>query len=435
MKVGETLERDPAAYQLVNNGQARIADRTDERVLRELKGELSSFVCEGQFADGMQLILSSYLGSLGQTGQKAAWVSGFFGSGKSHLLKMLGHLWQDTRFADGSTARGLVPGLPEELRHLLRELDTAGRRAGGLLAAAGALPSGSTDNVRLTVAGVLLRAAGLPDQYAPAQFCLWLHEQGQLRRVKDVVEATGRAWLAELNNLYVSGPIARALIECDPHFAANDAEARKTIREQFPQRTSDITTSEFLSTFKRALRFAGKDGKPPCTVLILDEVQQYIGDSNGRSTLLTEVVEAVSKQLDSHVIVVGAGQSALTSVKLLGKLMDRFTIRVASPTPTSKRSRGGSCSRRRPARSARFARRSRRTPERSPGNSRGRASPRARTIAAWSWTTTRCSRFGAASGSTASARSMPPAPAASSARSFASSTMRWPSCRTGPLGR
>src|SRR5690606_11606179 len=50
--------------------------------------------------------------------------------------------------------------------------------------------------------------------------------------------------------------------------------------------------------------------------------------SNDRSVLVTEVAEAISKQLDSHVIVVCAGQSALTDVPLLQKLMDRFTIRV-----------------------------------------------------------------------------------------------------------
>jgi hypothetical protein len=329
MKVRDTLQRDPAIQPLVNNGQARIADKTDEKVLQELKGELSTFVCEGQFAEGIQGIVSTYLGGLGQTSQRAAWVSGFFGSGKSHLLKMLAHLWQDTPFPDGSTARSLVPALPEEIRHLFRELDTAGRRAGGLLAAAGALPSGTTDNVRLTVIGILLRAVGLPEQYAPAQFCLWLREQGYLERVKVAVEAAGKTWSAELNNLYVSSPIARAVIDCDPHFAASEAEARKTIREQFPQRTSDIDTGQFLSTIKRALALAGRDGKLPCTVLILDEVQQYIGDSSERSTFVTEVAEAVSKQMDSQIIVVGAGQSALTDVPLLHKLMDRFTIRVA----------------------------------------------------------------------------------------------------------
>ena len=328
MKIKDVLQRDPATHPLVNHGQARISDRADEKVLAELRGELSTFVCEGQFADGIQRILTSYLAGLSQTSQKGAWVSGFFGSGKSHLLKMLCHLWADTRFPGGASARSLVPSMPDEIRNLLRELDTAGKRAGGLLAAAGALPGGTTDHVRLTILSVLLRGVGLPDQYPQAQFSLWLHEQGYLDRVKGAVEQAGKAWPSELNNLYVSGLIARALRECDPAFAANEADARKTIREQFPTRTTDITTAEFLTACKRALKLVGRDGRLPCTILVLDEVQQYIGDSNDRSTLITEVVEAVSKQLDSHIIVVGAGQSALTEVPRLQKLMDRFTIRV-----------------------------------------------------------------------------------------------------------
>jgi hypothetical protein len=329
MKIKDVLQRDPATHPLVNQGQARIADKTNEKVVEELRGELSTFVCEGQYADGIQRIISSYLTNLNQTSQKGAWVSGFFGSGKSHLLKMLCHLWQDTPFPDGSTARSLVPSIPEDLRNLLRELDTAGKRGSGLLAAAGSLPSGTTDNVRLTVLSVLLRGVGLPDQYAQAQFCLWLHDQDYFNSVKASIEKAGKDWTAELNNLYVSGLIARAVTACDPKFAANETEARKTIRETFPPRNTDITTAEFLTTFKRALKLKGRDGRLPCTVLVLDEVQQYIGDSNDRSMLVTEVAEAVSKQLDSNVIVVGAGQSALTDVRLLHKLMDRFTIRVS----------------------------------------------------------------------------------------------------------
>src|SRR5690348_16454918 len=157
MIIKDVLQRDPSDP-LVNQGQARIADRANQKVVQELKGELSMFICEGQYADGMQRIIESYLANLRQTSQKAAWVSGFFGSGKSHFLKMLAHLWQDTKFDDGgSTARTLVKSMPDELRNLLRELDTAGKRAGGLLAAPGALPSGTTDNVRLTILGVLLR--------------------------------------------------------------------------------------------------------------------------------------------------------------------------------------------------------------------------------------------------------------------------------------
>jgi hypothetical protein len=328
MKIKEILQRDPSTHPLVNHGQARIADKSNDKVFEELRGELSTFVCEGQYADGIQRILSSFLSNLTQTSQKAAWVSGFFGSGKSHLLKMLCHLWADTRFPDGATARSLVQSMPDEVRELLRELDTAGRRAGGLLAAAGALPSGTTDNVRLTILAVLLRGVGLPDQYPQAQFCLWLHDQGWFEKVKGAVDAAGKQWMSELNNLYVSSHIARALISCDSNFAADEKDARNTLKTQFPPRTTDITTDEFLRTIKRVLKLAGRDGRTPCTILVLDEVQQYISDSNDRSTLVTEVTEALSKQLDSQVLVVASGQSALTSVQKLHKLMDRYTIRV-----------------------------------------------------------------------------------------------------------
>jgi hypothetical protein len=327
--IRDTLLRDPSREGLVNNGQARIANETaDDRVVAELRGELATFVCEGQYEDGMVKFLSSYLASRSQTHQKAAWVSGFFGSGKSHLLKMLCHLWVDTRFSDGATARAIVPDLPEEVRDLLRELDVAGKRSGGLLAAAGTLPAGTTENVRLSVLSILLRACGLPTQYPQAQFHLWLEERGLLAKVRGAVEGAGKTWMQELNNLYVSPLIAKGLRAADANFATSEAAAKEILKTQFPLRSSDLATDEFLAMFKRVLRRAGKDGQIPCTILILDETQQYIGDSETRSVLITEIAEAVSKQLDSQVMLVAAGQSALTGVKLLHKLLDRFTIRI-----------------------------------------------------------------------------------------------------------
>ena len=328
MKIKDALQRDPASHPLVNQGQARISDSRNERAQSELRGELETFVCEGQYADGVQKIIRSFLDNIGKTSQRGAWVSGFFGSGKSHLLKMLCHLWQDTSFLDGATARSLVPSIPEDLRALLRELDTAGKRAGGLIAAAGALPSGTTDNVRLTILSILLRAVGLPEQYPQARFCLWLHSQCQFDQVRAVVEASGKPFERELNNLYVSGPIARAVMAIDANFATSEAEAKQLLKAQFSPQTSDITTEQFLLVAKEALKLRAKDGRLPCTLLILDEAQQYIGDSQQRASLLTEVTEAASKQLDSHVMVVAAGQSALTEIQLLTYLLDRFTIRV-----------------------------------------------------------------------------------------------------------
>ncbi len=225
MLLKEVLLRDPSRNPLANNGQARIQNEaSDEKMLAQLRGELSSFVCKGQYGDGMLRILESFLRSQSQASVKAAWVSGFYGSGKSHLLKMLCHLWQNTVFPDGATARSLVPDLPEEIRNALLELDIAGRKSGGLLAAAGTLPSGTSDLVRQSVLAILFRAVGLPDQYQLAHFQLWLEEQGFLDQVKGAVEAAGKQWQKELGDLYVSPIIREALLKCDPDFASSKAQ-------------------------------------------------------------------------------------------------------------------------------------------------------------------------------------------------------------------
>lgn len=331
--IKDILLIDPSKEPLVNNGQARLADPHDEKVIAELRGELKMFVCEGEFARGLDCILSEYLGNLGNSSQKAVWVSGFFGSGKSHLLKMLTHLWADTPFPDGATARGLVPEMPREIAAHFTELDQAGRRHGGLFAAAGTLLAGSHDRVRETVLGVILRAAGLPDQYPLARFVLWLEREGAFEPVKAHVEQAGGTWEKELANLWVSTRIRRAILAWDPHFAPSEVEVRAALKQQFQEQTGDLTTGDFIGLAKdvllrHAARTSGNPKQLPCTVILLDEAQQYIGDSHDRSTVFTEVAEALTKQFDGRVLLVAAGQQALNDVELLHKLMDRFVVKV-----------------------------------------------------------------------------------------------------------
>ena len=63
----ELFQRDPIAASLMNNGQARIDDARTARERETLREELSNFVCEGQYADGMLRILDSYLQNIGNT--------------------------------------------------------------------------------------------------------------------------------------------------------------------------------------------------------------------------------------------------------------------------------------------------------------------------------------------------------------------------------
>src|SRR3990172_1661836 len=324
MKNRQLFQRDPAVSKLLNDGVAAVCEAASDKEIETLRYELEHFVCEGQYEDGMIRILESYLDNVNSTTQPAAWVSGFYGSGKSNLLKMFRHLWVDTTFAGGATARGLAR-LPQEVQDLLRELDTLGKRSGGLHAASGTLPSGGGESVRLAVLSIVLCSKGLPEALPQALFCKWLKKNGIFGHVKAAVEAAGKDFLNELHDLYVSPILAKAVLDADPDFAADLKQARAALRTQFPV-VDDISTNEFIRLIREVLSV---DGQIPCTVIVLDEIQLFIGNDPGRSTDVQEVAEALCKQLDSRVLLIGAGQTALAgNVPLLQRLTGRFTIPV-----------------------------------------------------------------------------------------------------------
>lgn len=96
--------RPPLSFEIPNDGVTNVDRPKDSNQWNVLKYELESFVCEGEYERGFQRILDSYIGHRNRTTQPAVWVSGFYGSGKSHLVRVLQHLWADTKFPNGATA-------------------------------------------------------------------------------------------------------------------------------------------------------------------------------------------------------------------------------------------------------------------------------------------------------------------------------------------
>ena len=413
MKNRELFQRDPAVSKLLNDGVAAVREAATDKEIETLRYELEHFVCEGQYEDGLIRILESYLGNVSSTTQPAAWVSGFYGSGKSHLLKMFRHLWVDTSFVNGTTARGLTR-LPQEVQDLLRELDMLGKRCGGLHAASGTLPSGGGESVRLAVLSIILASKGLPEALPQAQFCMWLQKNGIFDQVKTAVEAAGKDFFGELHDLYVSPILAKAVLDADPDFAADLKQARAALRAQFPL-VEDISTNEFVRLVREVLSV---DGQIPCTVIVLDEIQLFIGNDPGRSTDVQEVAEALCKQFDSRVLLIGAGQTALAgNVPLLQRLNGRFTIPVELSdsdveTVTRRVVLAKKADKRKVIEDTLNAHAG--EIDRQLAGTRIAAWPKTATS---SWTTIRCCRSGGGSGSTCSARWTCPARPASFALS------------------
>ena len=315
--------RDPTGIELLNNGVSKVAEiGTDARLIKTLRFELETFVCDGEYARGLERILKAYLDGLGREEQKAVWVSGFFGSGKSHLVKVLRYLWEDFKFADGATARSLVK-LPSEIADLFKELSNRSKPFGGLRAAAGTLGAGSMDNVRLAFVQLVLRAAGLPEDLSQAKFMLWLRSSGLEAKVEKALKQ-GKCTLAEeVGNMNYSVVLAEALVSADAKYGTVQ-NAQEAIRAGFP----DITSPTMAQAFDFIGQVFGQEGQLPCTLLVVDEVQQFIGEKIQRAMDVQEIAEHCCTKLNQRLLLVGTGQSALKSTPSLQRLQARFAVRV-----------------------------------------------------------------------------------------------------------
>lgn len=315
---------DPLSRKLENQGVANVNDDTkDAGALQVLRYELQTFVCDGQYEKGMEHILDTYLRNINKPEQPGVWVSGFFGSGKSHMVKMLRALWLDTKFPDGATARE-VADLPEAIRENLKELSNAAKREGGLHAASGTLGASASGSVRLALLQIIFKSVGLPAQYPVARFVMWLKEEGIYEEVKRLVEQRGDVWQEELDNFYVAEGLQEALVQVKPNLFSSTQMCVETLNNKYPHVT-DVGNDDMIAAIKHALTV---DGKFQLTLIVLDEVQQFIGSNSDRSIEVQEMIESCCKRIGGKLMVVGTGQTAVTGTANLKKLEGRFTTRI-----------------------------------------------------------------------------------------------------------
>lgn len=315
-------QKDPSTQKILNNGVAHVNDDKSKQAMEVLRYELETFVCDGQYKVGLERILDSFLKNI-ERPQPSVWVSGFYGSGKSHLVKMLRALWVDTVFEDGATARSIAH-LPTEIRDLLKELSSQAKRYGGLHAASGTLGSSAEGSVRLALLSIVFKSAGLPEQYHLARFVMWLKENGIYDLVRSRVEQKGCSWERELEDFFVSEVLYEALCEVKPNVFPSERSPIEVLPDIYPI-VSDVSNDAMVDAMRRAL---SRDGTFPLTLIVLDEVQQYIGENGDRAQLVQETVETCSKSIEGKILFIGTGQTAVTGTSYLNKIAARFTIRV-----------------------------------------------------------------------------------------------------------
>lgn len=91
-----------------------------------------------------------------------------------------------------------------------------------------------------------------------------------------------------------------------------------------------MSDEELLLTMEDVLALmSDTTGKIPCTLLVFDELQQFIGEDGLRALQVQTIVEACSSRFGSRLLFVATGQAALQANTTMSKLQGRFTVRVS----------------------------------------------------------------------------------------------------------
>jgi len=189
--------------------------------------------------------------------------------------------------------------------------------------AGGTLKAG-TGSVRLRVMSLFFKSVRLPEGYPYAKFLIHLKRDGKFDAFKKAIEDQGKDFDKELGRFYTSGAVAKAYVQCYPHLK-DPSQVGTLLRADYPPDEKEVSIKEMCDVIREAI---SSNGKMPCTLLVLDEIQQFIGHDAQTALDVQEVTEALSKEMDGRLMIVGTGQSALNDMPNLQRLMGRFTIKI-----------------------------------------------------------------------------------------------------------
>ena len=157
----------------------------------------------------------------------------------------------------------------------------------------------------------------------PALLC-GLNEKVFMTRFAPLLSRMVATGMKNWTTFYVAEGLHSVLVQVKPNLFPSAESCVATLNNLYPY-VDDVSSDDMLKAIQQALT---KDGKFPLTLVVLDEVQQYIGEDSQRSIAVQEAVEACCKNIGGKLLFIGTGQTAVTGTSNLKKLEGRFTIRV-----------------------------------------------------------------------------------------------------------
>jgi hypothetical protein len=317
-----------------------------------LAQEIREFVLTDWTEEKLKAILDTFTESLDARRKRAQpmddmgiWISGFFGSGKSHFAKLVGYLLENP-IADAATResamdlfeRHLGDGrFARDIRRRLAEIQLSA----SVKTVAFEIKAKQTLNNPSSVAEILLstfyESLGYSDAIYLARIEKRLAARGRYPDFRDEYQRLfGQSWEeGRKEHEFNRARIATVMAHIYPEEYATETAARDGLMDAY--RNEKVTADSVARELVEWVDAQPAPGtRQPHLVFVIDEMGQFVSDDRNKIEELRALVEQLGNQGKGKIWLVVTSQQALEQVcdranlqlPLLGKLDARFCVKV-----------------------------------------------------------------------------------------------------------
>ncbi|NFI95403.1 BREX system P-loop protein BrxC [Clostridium botulinum] len=310
-------------------GVIKVGQSDDENI----KQELEEYVVTGELNKHIDRFFEAYkAGIIGHTDKNAVWISGFFGSGKSHFLKILSYLLEN-RSIEGENAINYFDdkGLDS---FILANMKAAGDISSDVILfnIDSKSDSGNKSN-KDAIVNVFNKVFNEMQGFCGSM--PWLADL-ERQMVKDGVyedfktvfkEISGNLWIDAREDFYYEED---SIIEALSKTTKMSEDTAKSWYEKCQDNYS-LSIEKFA---KRVKEYCDSKGKNHHVVFLADEIGQYIGDSRDLMLNLQTVVEDLGTACGGKCFVIVTSQEGLDEFAVVkgsdfSKIQGRFDTRLS----------------------------------------------------------------------------------------------------------
>ena len=334
----------------------KIQDMFYKKIDRDIKGvikvgqadqenvfqELDEYVVTSELSKYMSRFFDAYQRSVtGRTDKMGVWISGFFGSGKSHFLKILSYILEDKKVTDEdgrehTASSFFMDDAKVENRELQKKIADAAKLSGDTDVILFNIDSKSTSDSKMNKEAIKEVFMKVFNDYLGycgsipflAEFEHKLDVDGRYGDFKaKFEEINGSGWVESREDFYfIQDEIVESVVSLG---IMSESEARNWAENA--QNSYSLSIEKFADYVKKYCDSKGPDHH---VLFLVDEIGQYIADDSKLMVNLQTVAEDLGTACRGNAWVIVTSQQDIDSItKTMGddfsKIQGRFDTRIA----------------------------------------------------------------------------------------------------------